>query len=243
MHAERPPVAPHPSEGWTERREHADGVSYWRRGERHRAVGWAVDRSGLREAWLFGRRLPVPAHPEGLVFGGQAADGVLEWLDEAGRLRVEQWTTAGGVEETRYVEAGGGDERHPGGYHRVRVLRTGERRYYEPTPSGPVLHRLDGPAIEDAGCPRRSQWLEHGVPVASPEMLLNAAKRTAIAAWNAGASPEPFPLSAAESARISAAVAAEPDCVRSWELSIAFPSAWIAGMRFADALERPPVRG
>lgn len=243
MHAETSQLAPHPVEGWTERREHADGVSYWRRGERHRTTGWAVDRTGTREAWLFGRHLPTPSHPEELTFGGQAADGVLEWLDAAGRLRVEQWTTAGGVEETRYLAVGGGVEAHPGGYHRVRVLRTGERRHYEATPAGPALHRLDGPAIEDAGCARRSQWLEHGVPVASPETLLNAAKRAAIAAWDSGATPGPFPLSEADAARISAAVAAEPDCVRSWELSIAFPSAWIAGMRFAGALDRPPVRG
>ncbi len=243
MPAEQTTTAPHPSEGWTERREHADGVSYWRRGERHRAVGWAVDRAGAREAWLFGRRIPTPAHPEELCFAGQAADGVLEWHDEAGRVRVLRWTTAGGVEETRYLGETGAPEAHPGGYHRVRVLRTGERRFYEETAGGPRLHRLDGPALEDAGSARRSRWLEHGAPVASPEELLNAAKRRAMAAWNRGVAAPAHVLAEADAERIAAVVAAEPDCELAWELSIAFPTPWIAGMRRAGLAERPPVRG
>ncbi|MGX5697371.1 hypothetical protein ACWKWP_14320 [Agromyces soli] len=236
-------TAPHPTEGWTERRSHADGVSYWRRGERHRATGWAVDREGGREAWLYGRRLAAPDHPEPLDFAGQAADGVLEWRDADGRLRVEQWTTAGGVDETRYLDANGAPGSHPGGYHRVRTLRTGERRYYAEGPTGPVLHRLDGPALEDAGSARRARWYEDGARVASPEMLLDAAKLRALAAWEAGRTPEPMPLAPSEFERIAAVVARNADCELAWELSIAFPSAWTAGIRRSDGARRPPVRG
>lgn len=234
---------PHPTEGWTERRSHDDGVSYWRRGERHRAVGWAVDRESVREAWLYGRRVVAPEHTEPLWFAGQAADGVIEWRDESGRLRVEQWTTAGGVDETRYLDADGAPGRHPGGYHRVRTLRTGERRYYDETPAGPVLHRLDGPALEDAGSARRAGWFEHGSRVASPETLLDAAKLRALAAWQAGRTLEPMPLATDEFERIAAVVARDPECELAWELSIAFPAAWTAGMHRAGLLARPPVRG
>lgn len=237
------PPAPHPTEGWTERRTHDDGVSYWRRGERHRTVGWAVDRAGAREAWLYGRRITAPSHPEPLEFAGQAPDGVIEWRDGSGRLRVEQWTTAGGVDETRHLGADGAPERHPGGYHRVRTLRTGERRHYEEASEGPVLHRLDGPAVEDAGSAGRSQWFEHGVRVASPEMLLDAAKLRALAAWETGRALEPMELAPSEFERIAAVVARDAECELAWELSIAFPDAWTTGMHRAGLLARPPVRG
>jgi hypothetical protein len=223
---------PHPTEGWTELRRHPDGLSYWRRGERHRARGWAVERDGVREAWLFGRRLPSPEHDPAtaLVFDGQDADGRLRWLDADGALRASQWVTAAGLEETRWFDADGRPERHfGGGYHRARTLGTGERRFFEDAPGGPRLHRLDGPAIEDAASGPRSQWFEHGAAVDSPAALLNDAKRLAAVRMACGLPATTLALSAGEHARVSSFVRLWPDEELSWELSIAFPDAWIAG--------------
>jgi hypothetical protein len=230
---------PHPTEGWTELRRHADGVSYWRRGERHRARGWAVDRDGVREAWLFGRRLAVPDHDPAtpLAFDGQERRGRLRWVDADGALRAIQWLTSSGAEETRLLGADGSPERHTtGGYHRVRTLVTGERRFSEDTSGGPRLHRLDGPAVEDAASGARSQWFEHGRQVDSPATLLNDAKRLAMVRAACCLPVATLPLGVRERARVEAFVRRWPDEELSWELSVAFPEAWIAGF------ERPSIQ-
>jgi hypothetical protein len=223
----------HPEEGWTERRRHADGVSYWRRGERHRARGWAVERANVREAWLFGRRLPSPAHDPAtpLEFDGQDATGRLRWVDASGALRALQWISSSGVEETRLLDAEGRPEaHHSGGYHRTRTLCTGERRYYQDTAGGPRMHRLDGPAVEDAARGARSLWFEDGVAVDSPTTLLNDAKRLAAVRAVCGLPSVTLALGARERARVSSFVRLWPDEELSWELSVAFPEAWIAGV-------------
>lgn len=228
----QPAEETHPTEGWTELRRHADGRSYWRRGERHRARGWAVDRGPIREAWLFGRRLPSPEHDPAtpLEFDGQDGMGRLRWIDGSGAVRAIQWVAASGVEETHLLDAEGRPEAHGlGGYHLARTLRTGERRFYEDTTTGPRLHRLDGPAIEDAARGTRSQWFEHGLLVDSPVALLNDAKRLAAVRGACGLPAATLPLGARERARVSAFVRLWPDEELSWELSIAFPDAWIAG--------------
>ena len=227
---------PHPTEGWDEQRHHADGTSYWRHGERHRAVGWAVDRTGQQQAWLFGHRITTPDHAptEPLTFGGQSATGRVAWLDRHGRTRVLGWQTDEGVEETRLLGADGEPERHwRNGHHAVQVLYTGERRHYESDDRGWRLHRVGAPAIERADAAGRSVWFEHGVEVAAPVALLDDAKRLAAARWDAGLDTVPFPLEPAEFARIAAFVLTSPDDEMSWELSIAFPDAWLAGMRAA----------
>jgi hypothetical protein len=250
---------PHPTEGWTELHRHPDGLSYWRRGERHRAQGWAVDREGAHEAWLFGRRLPSPEHDPAtpLVFAGQDDHGRLGWLDRDGALRASQWIAANGLEETRWLDADGRPERHrAGGYHRARTLGTGERRFFEDAPAGPRLHRLDGPAIEDAASGARSQWFEQGIEVDSPSALLNDAKRLASVRVACGLPVTTLALSAREAARVSSFVRLWPDEELSWELSVAFPDAWIAGRSAAGAVSdwrtprastslsgRPPLRG
>jgi hypothetical protein len=61
--------------------------------------------------------------------------------------------------------------------------------------------------------------------------LLDDAKRLAAARWDAGLDTVPFPLEPAEFARIAAFVLTSPDDEMSWELSVAFPDAWLAGMR------------
>lgn len=223
--------SPHPTEGWTEQRHHPDGVSYWRTGERHRARGWAVDRSGGREAWLYGRRLRSPEHDAAvpLEFDGRDQYGRLRWVDPTGALRATLCSTASGAEELRMLDATGRPERHTtGGYHRSRTLVTGERRYYEDTADGPRLHRLDGPAVEDAASAARSQWFEHGRAADSPASLLNEAKRLSTVRAACGLPVVGLPLEPHERARVEAFIRLWPEDELSWELSVAFPEAWIA---------------
>ncbi|MFB6610596.1 hypothetical protein ACFCVO_09775 [Agromyces sp. NPDC056379] len=234
-------VRPHPTEGWDERRAHLDGVSYWRRGERHRTLGWAVDRDGAREAWLYGHRIPTPDHAptDPLSFAGQSRSGELRWADGEGTLRVVCSRNAAGVDETRFLDRDGEPERHwRHGHQLTRELCTGERRHYERHAEGWRLHRIGGPAIEDAGSALRCGWFEHGEPVESLQALLSDARALAVARYDAGRDPMPHPLDAAQFARIAAYVASAPDGERSWELSIAFPTAWAAGMRAAGLLDR-----
>ncbi|WP_350348531.1 hypothetical protein ABIQ69_00985 [Agromyces sp. G08B096] len=231
------PLRPHPVEGWTERHRHPDGVSYWRRGERHRARGWAVERLSVREAWLFGRRIPSPEHDPTvpLVFDGQDAAGCLRWLDADGRVRAEQWVTSGGVEETRLLDGRGRPERHAcGGYQRLRVLGTGERRHYEESATGPRLHRVDGPAIEDASQPERSRWFEHGVEAASPAEVLErlelrsraeASGRLARRRGGPARLEEPW-MAAGDHRRVAAFVRRWPESELSWRLALAWPDVW-----------------
>lgn len=222
----------HPVEGWNERRDHPDGCSYWLRGERHRANGWAVDRESAREAWLFGHRIPAPDHAEALVFAGQGDDGALRWADAAGRLRATVRTSAEGVEETRYLDAAGAPERHrDGGHHLRRVLCTGEQRYYELVEGAtPRLHRIGGPAIEDAGSLLRSRWLEHGLRVESPFAILDDAKRLYMARRAAGLPLSPYPLAEEQHERLVAFLRQSPESELAWELSLAFPDTWIAAL-------------
>ena len=225
---------PHPIEGWDEQRHHEDGTSYWRRGERHRASGWAVDRAGLRQAWLFGHRIATPDHAptDPLTFGGQSPTGRITWHDRGGRERVTCWQTDEGIEETRLLGVDGEPERHwRNGHQAVRVLRTGERRHYEFDGRGWRLHRVGAPAIEHPDATGPALWFEHGSEVEAPVRLLDDAKRLAIARWEAGLDAVPFPLEPAEFARVAAFVVTSPDDEVSWELSVAFPDAWLMGMR------------
>lgn len=90
--------------------------------------------------------------------------------------------------------------------------------------------------MEDAASGVRSRWFERGHEVDSPAVLLNDAKRLAMVRTACGLPVATLPLGVRERARVEAFVRSWPDDELSWELSVAFPEAWIAGT------ERPSVR-
>ena len=231
--AKNAPTKPtyHPSGGDEERRIHADGVSYWRGGERHNATGFAVFRNGVGEAWLFGHQLPIPDHPSTcpLMFAGQTQNGQVHWGDADGSVRAVTVETVAGVHEVRWYTAAGDPEEHwRGAYHVLRVLGTGERRYYhQPTAeSKPLLHRVDGPAIEDPVSPARSIWCEGGAQVHGPLELLIQHTIRAKQAGDHGRLLVRLELTDVEKARLQVTLLDHPDSDLAVDIAIAFPDVY-----------------
>ena len=226
-----------PKGGWDQRRRHTDGTSYWRNGELHNATGFAVYRDDRREAWLFGHHLETPDHPETdpLTFGGQTKSGKINWFDGEGDIRAVTRVNAAGIEETRWYDYLGEPEAHwAGEYHVRRVLTTGERRYYKQVTEGtkPLLHRTDGPAIEDAVQPIRSIWCVDGARVNGPLELL--IKHT-VRAQQAADHERPMvrlDLTDQEKGRLRITVITHPDTPLASDLAIAFPDEFHAAMVF-----------
>jgi hypothetical protein len=218
----------HPKGGWDQKRKHPDGISYWRNGELHNANGFAVFRADRYEAWLFGHHLPTPDHRDDnpLYFGGQTKSGKINWLDDNGDIRAVTVTTSAGIHETRWYDYLGDPEPHwRGEYHVRRMLVTGETRYYkQPAPGAkPVLHRVDGPAIEDAKSEVRSIWCLDGARVLGPlELLIKHTVRAQQAADH-GRPILRLDLTDQEKGRLRITVIMHPDSPLSTDVAIAFP--------------------
>jgi hypothetical protein len=225
--------------GWDEKREHPDGFSYWRNGERHRADGFAVFRDGQHEVWLFGHPIETPSHPttDPLYFTGQSKTGKLSWADAAGNVRAVVVTNAAGIQETRWYDALGDPEAHwAGGYHVLRLMSTGERRFYKQSDPAdkPQLHRLDGPAIEDASSQVKSIWCEDGAKVHG---ILELLIRHTVRAQQAVDHDRPMvrlDLTDREKARIRITVINFPDSDVATDCAIAFPDEYHAAMIFMN---------
>ena len=221
---------------YDETRTHADGISYWRNGELHNAQGFAVDREGRQEAWLFGHHLLTPDHlaSEPLVFTGQDADGNVNWVDGAGFVRAVSRTTAAGIAETRWFDCDGKPEAHwSGGYHVMRVLLSGEtRHYFQPSATAkPLLHRLDGPAIQDPLSPVRSLWCVDGARVQGPlELLIRHTVRAQQAADH-GRRIVRLVLTPAEEERLRLTVLADERGDLAADIAIAFPDTYADAVR------------
>jgi hypothetical protein len=234
----------HPTGGWDERRAHDDGYSFWRLGERHRADGFAVYRDGSPEAWLFGRQLITPEHRSGepLFFIGQSRAGKLNWVDDTGAIRAVTFeNTVTGITETRWYDREGDPEPHwVGGYHVARLLENGERRYYkQPTPeTKPLLHRLDGPAIEHATVQVKSVWCVDGNKVQGPlELLIRHTVRAQKAA-ETGTQIQRLILMQDEKTRLRMAVIKNVDGELATDIAIAFPDEYHAAMVYLDTLDQ-----
>ena len=221
--------------GWNERRMHADGVSYWRDGELHRADGDAVIRDDRREAWLFGVQLETPDHDlrDPLSFAGQTKSGRLIWHDQRGAIRATTVINAAGDSETRWFDADGEPEEHwRGNYHVRRVLGTGEVRYYkQPEGSKPILHRVDGPAVEDAANVVRSVWCVDGARVEGPLELLIKHTVRAEQAMQHGRPIVRLPLTDAQKGRLRITVISHPDTDLASDIAIAFPDEYHAALQ------------
>jgi len=218
----------HPTGGWDERRKHADGMSYWRNGELHRADGDAVVRDERREVWLFGHPIETPDHDPRtpLTFSGQSKTGRLNWNDSDGAIRAITQIAASGVVETRWYTTDGDPEEHwRGNYHIRRTLTTGEKRFYaQPsTATKPLLHRVDGPAVENAFTPVRSLWCVEGKRVDGPLELLI---RHTVRAQQAHDHQRPIirlVLTDKEKGRLRITVITHPESPLTTDIAVAFP--------------------
>lgn len=235
-----------PAGGWDERRFHPDGISFWRNGERHRSDGFAVEREGAREVWLFGHYVLTPdfREDETLGFGGQSASGHLSWLDADGAVRAVTVTTASGVREARWFNALGSPEEHwRGKYHVSRILTTGERRFYRQAARSdkPALHRVDGAAIEDAGNPVRSTWCVNGARVHGPFELLIRQTAMAQMALEHRRPMVQLTLTEVEKSRLRFTVINHPDSVLATDVAIAFPDEYVAAIEYLSRLSGGPL--
>jgi hypothetical protein len=228
-----------PRGGWDERRTHKDGYSLWRNGELHCSNGFAVVRDDRHEAWLFGNHLETPGHPENdpLTFGGQTKSGKVNWVDGDLAIRAVTRTNASDVEECRWYDHDGDPATHwSGGYHVRRVLATGEKRYYRQVTAGakPLLHRVDGPAIEDAENPVRSIWCLEGARVDGPlELLIKHTMRAQKAAEH-GRPIVRLDLTDAEKSRLRITVITHPETPLASDIAIAFPDEFHAALTYLN---------
>lgn len=226
--------------GWDAKHTHTDGVSYWRHGVLHCSDSFAVDRDGKKEVWLFGKHIPTPETADAvpLTFIGQSKTGYLRWVDDDGAIRATSHLNPHENLETRWFDRDGNPEaHHRGGYH-VRVHHdNGEVRYYKQPNlnTAPLLHRLDGAAIEFPESPRKSQWLEDGFQVDGPIQLLIRFQKHRREHGRANAFDFSVPeLTEKEQGRLKLTVLRHPDSEVALDISLSYTEPYIEAVSILD---------